>query len=95
MKVKLLRRLRKDIRITDFKHGFYDYEMYHNFKWRRQGSFHFISDLFKEVHCIIRYRLKKYRKLRSFINYNGNNKVGLQQRKDKKYGYGVTWGDEP
>jgi hypothetical protein len=58
MKVKLLKKLRKDIRVTDYKYGFYDLEMYYNFKWRRQGSFHFFSDLLKEVHSIIRYRLK-------------------------------------
>jgi hypothetical protein len=59
MKVKLLKRLRKDIRITDFEYGFYDLQMYYNFKWRRQGSYHFLSDLLKEAHGIINNRLKK------------------------------------
>lgn len=59
MKVKLLRRLRKDIRITEFKYEFYDLEMYYNFKWRRQGSFHYMSDLLKEIHGIMRIRLNK------------------------------------
>lgn len=63
MKIKLLRRLRKNIRITEFKNGFYDLEMYYNFKWRRQGSYHFISDLLKDAHAIIKsnncYKIKK------------------------------------
>ena len=59
MKVKLLRKIRNDIRIIDYKYGFYAYEMYYNFKWQVQGSFHFLSDLLKEVHSIIRDRLKK------------------------------------
>jgi hypothetical protein len=62
MKVKLLKRLRKDIRITEFKYNFYDLEMYYNFKWRRQGSFHYMSDLLKEIHDIMRIRLKCYHK---------------------------------
>ena len=64
MKVKLLKKLRKDIRISDYKYGFYDYEMYYKFKWRRQGSFHFLSDLLKEVHFIINHRLKKYKRFK-------------------------------
>jgi hypothetical protein len=62
MKVKLLKRLRKDIRITEFKYNFYDLEMYYNFKWRRQGSFHYMSDLLKEIHGIMRIRLICYHK---------------------------------
>jgi len=60
MKTKLLHKIRKDIRITDYKYGFYGYEMYYNFKWIRQGSFHFLSDILKEVHYIMRHRMKRH-----------------------------------
>lgn len=62
MNIKLLKKLRKDIKIIKQKQDCYDYYMYSNFKWRKQGSFYLLSYLYKEVHGIIRYRLKKYNK---------------------------------
>jgi hypothetical protein len=68
MKTKLLKRVRKNIRITDFAFGFYDIEVYHNFKWRRQSSRHFYSDVLKDVHFIINCKLEFYRKIKKFIS---------------------------
>jgi hypothetical protein len=62
MKTKLLKRLRKNIRIINYSHGFYDFEMYYGFKWHIQGSYHYMTDLLKDIHYIINLRLMIYKK---------------------------------
>ena len=47
---------------------------------------------------MIKRLFEKLKTLRLYFvsgSYNGNKKIGLQQLKDKKYGYGITWCDEP
>ncbi len=46
---------------------------------------------------MIKRLFKKLKALRLYFvsnSYSGNGKRGLQQLKDKKYGYGITWCDE-
>ena len=69
MKIELLKIIRGDIRITPYSHGFYDLEMYHNFKWQREGSHHFMWDLLKLEHYIMKYRLIQYKKFPHMIKF--------------------------
>ena len=70
MKVKLLKKIRSDIRISNFEYGFYDLDMHYNFKWNRQGSYHYLSELLSNYHFIIRYRLNKIKMLKKFCLFN-------------------------
>ena len=67
MKVRLLKRVRRNMRISDYSHGFYDLESYHNFKWNRVGSYHFMSDILREMHVVINYRLRFYKKYEKYL----------------------------
>jgi len=78
MKVKLLKLIRGDIRIKPFSFGFYDLEMYYNFKWRKHGSHYYMSDMLSDIHYIMNYRLGQ----RYFIVYLSTKfkRIGINRK---------------